>query len=74
MIETYFLSKKADLDKQLTVEREEHHVTQQEKETAASALAKLQAQMALESQARFTDTETARQVSIEQTILNTVRS
>ncbi|KAK8402517.1 hypothetical protein O3P69_000738 [Scylla paramamosain] len=52
---------KAELDKQLTVEKEAHHATQQEKDAAASALAKLQAQMTFESQAHLTDTELARQ-------------
>lgn len=54
---------KAETDKQLSVEKEAHQATQQEKEESAAALTKLQAQMALESQAHQSVSETAKLVS-----------
>ncbi|XP_050731133.1 huntingtin-interacting protein 1-related protein-like isoform X4 [Eriocheir sinensis] len=52
---------KAEMDKQLCMEKEAHQATKQEKEVSAAALAKLQAQMALESQAHHSVTEAAKQ-------------
>lgn len=63
-LQLYFSFQKAEMEKQLSVEKEAHQATQQEKDTAAVALAKLQAQMALESEAHHSVTETAKLVSI----------
>lgn len=53
------------MDKQLSMEREAHQATQQEKDAAAAALAKLQAQLSLESQAHLSVTEAAKEVCIQ---------
>lgn len=46
------------------MEKEAHQATKQEKEASAATLAKLQTQMALESQAHLSVSEAAKQVSI----------